>query len=225
MAVLREIPLVPLNTVLFPGQALPLHIFEERYKRMINSCLEQQQPVGIALIREGEEVGGPAVPHEVGTLANITETDRKEDGEIDIVAVGQERFIIRKIVQQSPYLICQIELFPAVGGDSPRAWALAYRVRELLPDYVKALAKATGTLVQVINIPNTPISLAFLAALALQIRSPERQRLLATEEVAEMLAQELALLRRETAVWRYMAMTQEAEKRREDDQPTLASPN
>jgi uncharacterized protein len=119
MAALKEIPLFPLKSILFPGQAMALHIFEERYKVMINTCLRRGQPVGIVLIREGEEVGGgTAVPYPVGTLASLTETDRQEDGQFDVMAVGQERFIIRGIVQQEPHLIAQIEEFTATGEDS-----------------------------------------------------------------------------------------------------------
>ena len=213
---LREVPLFPLHSILFPGQALSLHIFEERYKLMISRCLEQDQLIGIVLIREGVEVGGPAVPHEVGTLATIAETERRESGEMDILTVGQERFVIRRIVQETPYLVGQVETLQPVGEDSPRAVALAAKLRELLPDYVEALAAATGTLIQVINVPEAPLSVAFLVALALQIQSAERQVLLATADVATLLFRELVLLRRELAIWRYIMSTQEAQQDQED---------
>ena len=66
-----DLPLFPLNTVLFPGMVLPLHIFEERYKLMINHCLEEERPFGVLLIREGKEVGSGAVPYQVGTTTMI----------------------------------------------------------------------------------------------------------------------------------------------------------
>jgi len=66
-----ELPLFPLNTVLFPGATLPLHVFEERYKQMINQCLESRSPFGVLLIRSGNEVGTPTEPFEVGTTASI----------------------------------------------------------------------------------------------------------------------------------------------------------
>ena len=65
------LPLFPLNTVLFPNMVLPLHVFEERYKLMINTCLAQDKPFGVVLIYSGTEAGGPAVPHSVGTVARI----------------------------------------------------------------------------------------------------------------------------------------------------------
>jgi len=218
MSETRALPLFPLNAILFPGQAMSLHIFEERYKLMINRCLEEGAPIGIVLIREGEEVGEAAVPYDIGTVAAITETDRQENGELDIIAVGQERFVIREILQETPYLVGHVEAFLPVEDDAPRAWSLSKRLREMLPAYVEALAQATGTFVQVVNVPDTPVQLAYLGALVLQIRLFERQSLLDTAEVSAMLAQEIVLMARETALWRYVASTQEAQKQREDNE-------
>ena len=215
---LRELPLFPLNTVLFPGQALSLHIFEERYKLMINRCLEKHEPVGIVLIREGQEVGAPAIPHQVGTVATLLETERHPNGELDIIAVGQERFQLHEILQQTPYIIGQISAIPAAGKDSPRARALAQRVREILPRYTNVLTEATGTLVQIVNVPEEPASLAFLVALALQVQKAEQQGLLATIDISDMLAQELVLLQREIAVWGYVIATQANEGELESNQ-------
>ena len=214
----RELSLFPVNTVLFPGQALSLHIFEERYQLMINRCLEKEQPIGIVLIRAGEEVGKPATPHDVGTLAAILETDRHENGEIDIIAVGRERFVIQQILQEKPYIIGQVKPLLPRGEDTLRSLALSSRARELLPKYVEVLAQATGTYVQVVNPPEEPASVAFLVALALQIEHPERQRLLATADIGEMLAQELTLLRREITIWDHVISTQSVQKERGDDQ-------
>src|SRR5437667_12828417 len=64
-----ELPLFPLNTVLFPTAPLTLHIFEERYKDMVSRCIAEDIPFGVVLIREGREVGAPSLPFEVGTTA------------------------------------------------------------------------------------------------------------------------------------------------------------
>ena len=69
---IRDLPLFPLHTVLFPGSTIPLNIFEDRYKTMINDCRATDDMFGVVLIKEGEEVGGPSIPHEVGTVAKIT---------------------------------------------------------------------------------------------------------------------------------------------------------
>src|SRR5512147_2655499 len=91
-----ELPLFPLNTVLFPGMPISLHIFEPRYKLMIEQCIQIAQPFGVVLIREGVEALGPsAEPHQIGCSAQITQVERLEDGRMNIVAVGVERFQIR----------------------------------------------------------------------------------------------------------------------------------
>ena len=71
MESMTELPLFPLNVVLFPGMVLPLHIFEPRYREMVNYCLDEKKPFGVVLLREGEERGGPAIPYQVGTAARI----------------------------------------------------------------------------------------------------------------------------------------------------------
>lgn len=89
---MNEVPLFPLNTVLFPGGRLPLRIFEQRYMDMAKACLREKTPFGVCLIREGEEVGTPAVPHDIGCLASIAECDMEELGILKVVARGGERF-------------------------------------------------------------------------------------------------------------------------------------
>jgi Lon protease-like protein len=88
MSTLHEIPLFPLNTVLFPGMPLPLHIFEDRYKGMINQSIQEATPFGVVLIREGAEVGDTAIPYDVGTSAFVTQVERLPDGRMNINTVG-----------------------------------------------------------------------------------------------------------------------------------------
>src|SRR5215216_2373888 len=84
----RELPLFPLNTVLFPSLPLPLHIFEERYKLMIGTCAVTDNLFGVCLIKEGVEVGGPAEPFEIGTVARIAEIERMPDGRMNLMTFG-----------------------------------------------------------------------------------------------------------------------------------------
>jgi Lon protease-like protein len=90
-----DLPLFPLNTVLFPGGRLPLRIFEQRYMEMAKTCLKDGSPFGVCLIREGAEVGEPAIPAHVGTLARITTWDMPQLGVLQVVAVGGARFRIQ----------------------------------------------------------------------------------------------------------------------------------
>src|SRR5688500_12618252 len=90
----RMLPLFPLGVVLFPGMALPLHVFEERYRLMMGACLEGDQSFGVTLIKEGQEVGDPAIPFDVGTMARIAKLQRLPDGRMNLIAVGVQRFRI-----------------------------------------------------------------------------------------------------------------------------------
>ena len=93
-AQLTELPLFPLNTVLFPGGRLPLRIFEQRYMDMAKACLRDGSPFGVCLIREGREVGAPAIPADVGTLARIGTWDMPQLGVLHVTALGEQRFRI-----------------------------------------------------------------------------------------------------------------------------------
>lgn len=86
-----QVPLFPLNTVLFPGGPLPLRIFEPRYLSMVSHCLKNDTPFGVLLIRDGREAG-MATTHNIGTLARITDWYQGSDGLLGITAIGERRF-------------------------------------------------------------------------------------------------------------------------------------
>ena len=107
-----QIPLFPLNTVLFPGGALPLRIFEARYVDMISHCVRQDSPFGVLLIRQGAEVG-PALTHEVGTLARVVDWYQGSDGLLGVTAIGETRFRVLSSDRQPDGLnVGEIELIP-----------------------------------------------------------------------------------------------------------------
>ena len=101
-----QLRLFPLNTVLFPGAVLNLHVFEERYRRMIAECLDAHEAFGVVLIREGGEAGDPDVtPHEIGTTAEISEVTPLPAGRYYVSTTGKRRFRIDRIVSREPYLL------------------------------------------------------------------------------------------------------------------------
>ena len=104
----NQLPLIPMNVVLFPGNILPLHIFESRYKLMVEFCVEQESCFGVVLIKKGKEVGGMSIPYLVGTSVQIIETDYQEDGRINLITLGQHRFEILDLVYDRPYLVGEI---------------------------------------------------------------------------------------------------------------------
>lgn len=86
-----DVPLFPLNTVLFPGGPLPLRIFESRYVDMVSHCMRHESPFGVLLIRDGNETG-MSTTHNVGTLARISDWYQGSDGLLGITAIGEQRF-------------------------------------------------------------------------------------------------------------------------------------
>jgi Lon protease-like protein len=91
-----QLPLFPLNTVLFPGGVLPLRVFEARYMDMVRQCMKDGAPFGVVLITKGGEVGLPAATESVGTLARITAWDMPQLGVLHLRAIGGDRFRIEQ---------------------------------------------------------------------------------------------------------------------------------
>jgi Lon protease-like protein len=133
-----DLPLFPLHTVLFPGIALPLHIFEPRYRLMVARCLSEAQPFGVTWIRDGREVGsGDLAVAEIGTMAEIRDATPLADGRYEVVAVGTRRFRILSVdADAEPYLTAAIEPLDEVVSDEGRARRLARVVTRRFIRYV-----------------------------------------------------------------------------------------
>ena len=187
----RELPLFPLQTVLFPGMRLPLHIFEDRYKLMIGTCMVTDQTFGVALIRSGLEVGGPAEVCAVGTTARIIQIDRLQDGRMNLVTVGVDRFRIIERYDDQPYARGRVELLPDLGTPVPDG--LAARVASLYRRFLLGQGVSEERL-EALELPDEPLALSYLVAATLRAGARERQRLLETESAAERLRLELGLL-------------------------------
>jgi uncharacterized protein len=196
-----ELPLFPLNTVLFPGMPLNLHIFEGRYKKMIRSCLETERPFGVTLIRSGQEAfGPPAETHEIGCTARIIDVEHLDEGRMNIVVRGEARFRIVSIKQDKPYLLALVEDFPLHDFSDLE---LNQPVNKLLP-WVKRYMQILGRLSEVElitrELPQEPLVLAYLAAVLLQIPPDQKQDLLASRRAVDLIAEMQTLYRREVAL-------------------------
>lgn len=158
----QKIHIFPLNTVLYPDGVLPLKVFEQRYIEMTKACLRDSLPFGVCLIREGREVGAPAVPEPVGCLATIEQWDMPQLGVFQLLTRGGGRFRIREMQVASNHLISALvdpiapdsaadevdplcrevlaaiiekvgaERFPAPARLDDAAW-VGYRLAEILP--------------------------------------------------------------------------------------------
>jgi Lon protease-like protein len=142
----RELPLFPLRSVLCPGVALPLHIFEERYRLMIGRCLERREPFGVLFVREGREVG-PLTGRiaEVGTTAAIRRAGRYPDGRLDILTVGEQRFHLDEVIASpDPYLVGRVTLLEETVGPRLATRARADRVGRRFLRYLELLQPAVA---------------------------------------------------------------------------------
>ena len=172
--------LFPLNTVLFPGATLPLHIFEPRYRQMINRCMELKQPFGVVLIREGEEVGGPAAePYLVGTTAVILNALRFPDGQMLISTQGKQRFHVAHIIERDPYLVASVQFMEE--EITAEVHKLAEQVRKLYLKHRNAVAHATGVTQPLEQLADDPISMSYQLADQFRIINYSKQQLLEAE--------------------------------------------
>lgn len=189
-----ELPLFVLNTVLFPRMVLPLHVFEERYKEMIEGCLETRSPFGVVLIKSGQEVGGPAQPHSVGTTAHIVRVERLEDGRMNLMAVGRERFRVLGHRHDRPYLVAKIRKWPSEIGDEYTVDEHGERVTSLFAEYFRLLSALADQWSRSISLPGDLEQLADFVAARMDVPPPAKQELLEAPTVSARLEREAVLL-------------------------------
>lgn len=194
------LPLFPLNTVLFPGMTLPLRVFEPRYLQMVQDCLDGNyaggDPVfGVALIKEGEEVGGPAMPYEVGTTARIIGMEQDEGGVLHVTTVGEERFIVHGVSHERPYLVGDVEPFPLEPGEQAQVAQLFDLEAMLLAAYLELLSEAHHVQIQLQQAPESADTMAYLVAALLQVPLPVKQELLSIADLPTLIQRGTTLLR------------------------------
>src|SRR5437868_2036580 len=121
------LPLFPLSLVLFPGMTLPLHIFEERYKRMINLCLREARDFGVVLAGAPTGVPGQCLTYEVGSIAHIAGATRLPDGCMNLITSGRRRFRIHALDWEMEYCVGTVEWINEPATDAEALQALAER--------------------------------------------------------------------------------------------------
>ncbi len=192
-----RIPLFPLQAVLFPEATLPLHIFEPRYREMIGRCLEHEEPFGICLILEGEEVGLPAIPHRVGTEAGIIAAQRYRDGRYDIVVEGRRRFEIVSVDRARPYLRADVRFLEESDGTEDAG--LAQAVATLFEGVLESLELSGQAVIDETWKDLDARSLSYKVAAALPVGEDAKQEILEIPDTATRLrrvAEALMALRR-----------------------------
>ncbi len=206
----QDLSLFPLNVVLFPGMKLPLHIFEPRYRLMIGRCLEQEQDFGVLTARSTPGPGGVTTAYAVGTLARITHVDRLQDGRMNIMTTGVERFRVLQLMQTEPYIIARTEPFPLEGEESSDVRNLAHKTGKRFVRYLRSVNEVLGSAVDLHITPRDSRSLGYLIAMAMEISLEEKQELLSTPGLPALLAKEATLLSREEELLSRMRERQES---------------
>jgi Lon protease-like protein len=127
--------------VLFPGGRLPLRIFEQRYMEMAKACLKDGSAFGVCLIRDGAEVGAPAIPADVGTTARIAAWDMPQLGLLQVTARGEQRFrILERRVERDGLARARVELLPDdTDAPVPPSYSTCTRLLERVIDQHPAL--------------------------------------------------------------------------------------
>lgn len=196
-----RLPLFPLGTVLVPGLVLPLHVFEPRYRVLVDALMAlpegAERQFGVIAIRSGHEVGADGVQalYEIGCTAELREVTPYSDGRFDIVSVGETRFRLLDIDEDAgtPYATGVVELLDEPDGDED-VELLAGSVTRQFADYRERLG------VEVTELPDDPRVISYLIAAAVVMDLPERQSLLEQATTTGRLRAEIDLLRRERAL-------------------------
>jgi Lon protease-like protein len=200
-----ELPLFPLRTVLFPGTPLEVHVFEERYKALIEDCVRSDAQFGVVLIREGPESGGPLpTPHRVGCTARIVEIEPLDDGRMNVTAVGVDRFRIASVRQDSnrTYLVGDVSRLELVLDDADEVARAADQLRRWVGRYLAVLTEASqGDYdFDARQLPDDPVALGYLAASILPVPPRQKQPLLTVDAASDLLADAIEVYRHELSL-------------------------
>ena len=143
---LNKLPLFPLQVVLYPGEVLPLHIFEDRYLELVSDCVAQEIPFGIVLFREGKL-------EQMGCTAWISKVEELEDGKRDIVVTGERRFRVSKLYRSRAYQTADIEMVQDTPGSAD-----LNMIERVIAQHIKLLELAGRTLAPTMYQERDPLS-------------------------------------------------------------------
>ncbi|MCA1629309.1 MAG: LON peptidase substrate-binding domain-containing protein [Acidobacteria bacterium] len=211
----RELPLFPLPAVLFPGVPMPLHVFEERYRRLLSDVRVTNNLFGVSFF-DGAEEGGverPAVGH-VGCAAEVVEVQPLGDGRSNILTVGVVRYrVVAYVESGEPYLVARVEFFEDEAEDEALLARSAGEVTEVfgrIARAVRALNDDRAALPELST--DEPERLSFLVAAAMEMDNELKQELLELRSGAERLARLSRLLKQVVSGYEERARTHKLAK-------------
>ena len=186
---MRNLPLFPLNTVLFPGGTIPLQVFEPRYLKLIDDCLNSDSKFGVVLIKEGKEVGGPSVPMSVGTIAKITSVKNLPNNRLLVTSIGTDRFNILEILKDDPYMVASVDVQNEQTNEEIEDQTLKEATR-LTGEYLQTLLAMQGGWIKnpSSSLPEKPLDLSFFMAQLIQQPASDQQKMLETTSTINRLS-------------------------------------
>ena len=180
----------PLNTVVFPGMSLPLHVFEDRYRMLVRHLLTVEDPAarvfGTVAIREGYEVGdhGAQSVYRVGCVLQLTEVERRDDGTFDIVAVARERLMLEQMQRGDEFPQGVVAVMPEPQVEVPTD--VLDRARSTFTAFRAAMTELQGDPFSG-TLPRDPDYLAWTLSALTPLPMAERQSLLEATDATERL--------------------------------------
>ncbi len=195
-----------LDTVLFPGLTLPLHVFEDRYTAMVRHLLDQsdlsQRRFGIVSIREGYDMGGHAMQsaHRVGCEAVLVEAEGYPDGRFDIEVVGRRRLRLDEMDTTGPFMVGDVVFLDDPAGEG--AEAVAVGALQAFEEYRSLLARQRGDDVVIGELPTEPRALSYALAATVLLTGQDRQALLEAPDAETRLRLTTELIHAEMAAIR-----------------------
>ena len=220
MGSLVELPLFPLNVVLFPGMVLPLHIFEPRYRLMITRCIEEETLFGVVLVQPESVVGGEH-PFHVGTTARIVAAERLDDGRFNLLTEGCKRFRILEEHREQPYLSALVEEFCDTPTEPEATEALYRKASALFQRYIRVMLAVAGKEQLRLELPDDAEGLSYLIGYCLDLSDAEKQHLLELTSTPERLLLEIEILKREEHILRRMLSSSQLRPPADDPHASL----
>jgi ATP-dependent Lon protease len=185
----NELPLFPLSVVLFPGVPLPLHIFEPRYRKMLEDIRASNSLFGLSYFDASVADQEVPIVGSIGCVAKVTDAQTFADGRSNILTVGIIRYRIEKYVERGdPYLVARVNYFEDDEDDSEAVQASSREVAEIFTRIARAVRTINDERANLPNIADTdPQRLSFLVAAAMEVDSDVKQELLELRSTAERL--------------------------------------
>ena len=206
----RELPIFPLPLVLFPGVPLPLHIFEERYRRMLADVRASNNLFGLSYFAPGGAEERPPLGH-AGCATEVVEVQQLPDGRSNILTLGLARYRVAEYVERGdPYLVARVEFFEDEEEDASFVARRAEEVAEMFMRIARAMRTANDERGALPELPgDDPERLSFLVAAVVEMDAEAKQRLLETRSTTGRLRRLYTLLAQAVTAYEERARTHE----------------